>query len=265
MRIKRFLATALMLCLLFVIVLPIESFADNEERTIVRVGYHTTYTDIIFNLDYRNNEGYGYEVFKKIEEISDFTFEFVPIYGSMVDALSEGIVDVGGLSVRTDDRRDEVIFSNTPYSKTYTALMTNDMSIRYNTPESIDGKRVATYEDNYAQQYLDIYCERNNISVEYVYGEIHNYRDLDADFYITYSEDKHSTLLNNVLNLGVFNLYLMAAPESQELLDQLDVHFYQIVTTEGNFFMELEEKYLSDNIEINHRSLTANEVEVLRQ
>ncbi len=253
--------SAFILALLFTT--PITASA-NEKETI-RVGYYSAYTDVIEDINSLNNKGYGHDVFKKMEELSDFQFEFVPIDGSLIDALNNDVVDVAGFSIRTDARREEVIFSENPYGKTYVALMTEDMDITYNSPESIDGKTVATYEDNIGQTYLDVYCEWNDISVEYIYAETHNYMTTEADFYITYSEERMSEEYNSILNLGVFNLYLMTSLENQELMSQLDTVFYQMVATEGNFFLELEEKYLAKNIEINHRGITQNEINILNQ
>ncbi len=251
-------------CVIVLITLSVTVVAAEDDEKI-KVGYFASFTDLIYDISYENFTGYGYEIFQKIEEISDLTFEFVPIEGDLVQAVLNDTVDVAGFAIRTDYRKDEVIFSALPYGKTYAALMTDNMDIRYDSPSSIDGKTVATYDDNYAQQYLDEYCRQNGISVNYVYGEVNNYMDYDADFQIVYSEDRYATAGNNVLNLGVFNLYLMTSIENEDIIAEIDEVFYQIVNTEGNFFLELEEKYLSDNLEINHRSLTEEEVEVLRQ
>ncbi len=101
--------------------------------------------------------------------------------------------------------------------------------------------------------------------MKYIYGDVHNYMNLDADFYITYAEDRNSELHNNVLNLGVFNLYLMSSHEAEDDLAKIDAAFSQIINSEGNYFLELEERYLSENLEINHRSLTQKEIDILQQ
>ncbi len=260
---RKAIITLLLVCILAIVFLPVSAVAEEEDP--IKVGYFVSFNDFIDDIDDLNSPGYGYEVFEKIEEISDLSFEYVPIEGSLTEALINGTVDVAGYAIRTDDRRDDVVFAEYPHSKTYAALTTPDFSIRYNTPESIDGKTVATYDDNYAQQFLDNYCRRNNISVTYIYGEVHNYTEMEADFYITYTEDRNTAQYNNVLNLGVFNMYVMGRIGEEYLIDQIDTVFNQVINTEGNFFMELEQEYLSHNIEINHRSLTAREVEVLRQ
>ncbi len=263
MSMKKIFSMFLMICVVFSTLSSTVLATEVDDK--IRIGYYTNFSDFIQDSEQENLSGYGYEVFKKIEELSTLSFEFVPIDGSLTDALLDGTVDLAGFAIRTDERLEEVLFSNTAYSKTYVALMTKDMDIRYNTPASIDGKTVATYQDNYAQPYFESYCERNNITVEYVYGDINRYMYLDTDFYITYSEDKSATNLNNILNLGVYNLYLMGGQDSAETLETVDYYFRQIVYTEGNFFWELEEKYFVEHVEMNHRSLTQNEVNILQQ
>ncbi len=231
----------------------------------IRVGYYSTFDDMIVDIDSLNNKGYGYEVFQKISERSGLEFEFVPIADSMIEAVQSGYVDVGGFNTRSDDRRELVYYSEMPYSKTYIALMSEDMSITYANIDAIDGKTVAVYDENVGVENLDIFCERNNISVEYIYGETETYMEQVADLFITYSEDPSSHDLNNILNLGVYNLYLISSFENAELMELLDDYYLEVIHTEGNFFMELEEKYLSENIEITHRGLSQSELDILRQ
>ncbi len=236
-----------------------------QDSETIRVGYSSLYTDFVYDLDSLNNKGYGYDVFQKIEEVSDLEFEFVAIDGDVIEAARTGFVDVAGLSIRSEERAENVLFSDTPLSKTYIALMTKDMSISYADYESMDGKTVATYEGNIGQESLGRFCEYYDISVNYVYSDVHHYMDLDADFYIVYSEHRDSTTLNNVLNLGVYNLFLVSNFENSELLDKIDTIFLDVVTTEGNFFLELEEKYHARNLEISHRSLLNREIEQLQE
>ncbi len=231
----------------------------------IRVGYYSAYNDVIVDLDSLNNKGYGYEIFQKISQISGLEFEFVPVEDSMIEAVNSGYVDVGGFNTRSDERRELVQYSEMAYTKSYIALMTHDMDMRYADISAIDGKTVAVYDENAGVEQLDEFCRQNNITVDYVYAETDDYMSLDTDFYITYSEDPTSLELNNVLNLGVYNLYLISSFENADVLAEIDSHFWNIIFTEGNYFMELEEKYLAHNVEISHRGLTQSEVDILQQ
>ncbi len=236
-----------------------------ENSTVITVGYSEITNNFIDDIDSLNNKGYGYEVFKKLEEISDLQFEFVPIEGDLQLAVERGDVDVAGFDYRTDERAEEVLFSNIQFSKTYVALMTNDPNAIYNDPQSIDGKTVATYLDNIAQANLDLYCEQNGISVNYIYGSEDNYMDLEADYYIAYAQHDGLAGKTNALNLGVFNLYLMTSFENSDIMARIEAVFLQIISSEGNFFLELEERYLAGDVDLNHRSLNPQEVALLQQ
>ncbi len=231
---------------------------------IITVGYYSAFTDFIDDLGNLQYKGYGYDVFQKISEVSGLVFEFVPIHGSMVDAVNSGLIDMAGFSIRTDERQEELLYSSIQYSKTYVTLMSHDMSLPYANPETLDGKTVATYEGNIAHTALERFCNYHGVSMEYVYGDVFNYMHLDTDFYITYAEDRTAHIGHNVLNLGVHNLYMTTSFENQELMDLIDTIFLDVVATEGNFFLELEDAYLANNLEINHRGLTGEEIQQLQ-
>ncbi len=263
MKTRRLLCIILSLCLLFTAVPTVSAFASQEQ--IIRVGYSAEENNLISQMDSINAKGYGYEVFRKIEEVSNLKFEYVEVGSNIVDAVKNGEVDIGGFIIKTDQRQEEVVFSQIWYSKCYASLVTDNQNVFYNDYEEIDGKTVATYPDNLAQSKLERYCAYYDISVEYVYDSIDNYMDLDTDYHIAYSQHDGAQGKKNALNLGVYNLHLVTLPENQELLDKIDTIFYDVAASEGNFFLELEEKYLADNIELNHRSLTKNEIEKLQE
>ncbi len=241
------------------------SAEEKQNNNTIKLGYSTTQRTFIENMNSRYAKGYGYEIFKKIEEVSDFQFTFVAIEGSLTEAVENGTVDMAGFSIQTDARTEKVLYSQVEFGKISAALLTNDSSILYNDPQSIDGKTVATYKDNIAQAELERYCDYYDISVEYVYDTISNYMYLDTDYYIGYAKHVESENKNNVLNLGVYNLYMTTDFNNKETLDTLDIVFSDVISTEGNFFLELEEKYLSHNIELNHRSLNKKELAKLQE
>ncbi len=89
-------------------------------------------------------------------------------------------------------------------------------------------------------------------SLEYVYGEPHNYTKLKADFILGNSDHVDAQGLNNVLDVGVYNYYLNSTFENSELMEKIEMFFYDIDVTEG-IFLELEGKCLAGNVEMSHR------------
>ncbi len=273
--------TIIAICMLFVIlqVPQMMVFATQEEQTTantqestaftfdrpVKIGYYTSFTDFADDLDSLNNKGYGVEVFEKIAEVSDLEFEYVPLQGDATVALQNGEVDLLATNTKSPERAERFLFSVNPISKTYASLLSKDMEAPYADFDYLDGKTVATYEDNIANERLNYLAENLGFSVEYVYGEVYDYSDFEADFILGHSSYHNIEMLNNVLDVGVYNTYLITTFENQELMDKIDVIFYDIVVTEGNFFMELEEKYIAQNTEITHRGLMPHEIKTLQQ
>ncbi len=241
------------------------SLAASQQKTIITVGYSAHSDNFISDLKSQTHKGYGYDIFKKIEDVSNFEFEFVPINGDLVGAVERNVVDIAGFSVQTEEKSDRVSYSAIPFGKTFSALATKDPDQAYNTPQNIDGKTVSLYKDSIGQAHLERYLDFYGITVNYLYGSESYYMNLDADYYLTYAQDSNSEYLNNVLNLGVYSLYMISSFENEDILNTLDTIFFDVIATEGNYFLELEEKYLSKYIELNHRSLNPSEIETLKE
>ncbi len=280
---KKIISVLAVMCILFTSLLCITAFADDTSNTnslvvadnsniapfdftqIIKVGYFPGFTDFANDVDSLNNKGYGVEIFEKIQEVSDLEFEYIEIAGSVEEALLNGDIDLLAFRTKSEKKAEEFLYSQFQFGKTYVALMTEDASIAYADFDAIDGKTVATFEDNIANERLQFYCDNLGFSVELIYGSINNYMNLEADFYLGFSGQKGIENMNNVLDIGVHNLYLNSTFENSELMDKIDAIFYDVVITEGNFFLELEEKYLAENIEITHRGLMPDELETLKQ
>ncbi len=240
-------------------------FATPQQKNIITVGYSAHSDNFINDLKSQTHKGYGYDIFKKIEDVSNLEFEFVPINGDLVSAVERNVVDVAGFVIKTQANTERVSFSKYPFSKTFSVLGTKDHDQSYNDPQNIDGKTVALFNDSIGQSHLERYLDFYDISVNYLFGSESYYMNLDADYYLTYTQDNNSEYLNNVLNLGVYDLYMITSFENEDILNNLDTIFFDVVSTEGNYFLELEEKYLAKYIELNHRSLNPSEIATLKE
>ncbi len=244
------------------VVAPIVSF---DTDNVIRVGYYPNYTEFVSDIDSLNNKGYGVDIFNKIQEISNFEFEYVPVEGDPTVALDNGDIDLLAFHTKSSEREEEYLFSQMQYGKAYVSLMTEDMDFLYADFDSIDGKTVATYEDNIGNERLDFLCENLGFTVEYIYGDANDYMDIEADFYLAFSSLEGVEALNNVLDVGVYSLFLVSNYDNRDMMERIDAVFYDIAVTEGNFFLELEEKYMASNVEFTHRGLLPSEIAILQQ
>ncbi len=248
--------------IILLVFLPFETSAK-QQKQIITVGYSPEYNNFISDLNSVSEKGYGYDVFKKIEETSNYQFHFIPINGDLVEAVETQKVDIAGYVNKTNTLETRVLFSEVPHSKNYILLSANDDTILYNDAAALNGKTIATFHDNVAQESLDRYLDFYDVSADVIYGNMVDYLDLDADFYVSLS-DRRGTK-NNVLNLGVYSYYLISSKQNEDLLQKIDTIFLDIASTEGSLFLELEEAYIAKNVELIHRSLSPGEALQLRQ
>ncbi len=237
----------------------------SQEKQTVRVGYQTG-TDLIRDLSNFGKEGIGYEILKKIDSESNFTFEYIETQGDFLDALREGLVDTVGLNFKTAEREKEFLFLPNPFNTVISSLATKgDKKIFYDDPISIDGRTVATYVGNPSNILLDEYLKKNNISVTYLFGTFANYLSLEADYYLTFSTDNRVVGFYTILNLDRTNSYLVFNKSDRALMESIDDVFGNIAVEEGFYVNELLSKYGEKATPLTHRELRRSEVELLQR
>ncbi len=238
---------------------------SGADKTVITVGYQPN-TDLVYDLENMGREGIGYDLLKKTEFESDLQFEFVRIDGDIFDALENNIVDVIGLFLKTPERERKYVYSRRPLNSVVASLATKGVQgIFYDDPISLDGKTVATYEENPINKVFADYAREKNISVIYKVGDLETYLNLDADFYLTFSENRATQNFYSVLNLAHEDTYLITTHENIELMNLIDSAYSKMMIAEGFYFNELLDKYNDDSINLSHRELTRKEVEILRE
>ncbi len=244
----------------------LNAFANSSYTEIIKVGYLPN-SNLVEDIDSLNEKGYGYDILKKIEETSNLKFQFVEVDGDPMKAIETGLVDIAGLYFKTPEREEKFLYSEIPLGKSTVSLVTDDFDIFYDDPEALNGKTVTTFEEYIANSVLEEYCIENEISLNYIYGDIDDYTNISADLYLVDTEDfKFETPdYHSVLNVGTYNLYLISDFSSQDIMDDINEALLKVVADEGNFFLELEEKYFAQHIEMNHRGLTKEEAEILKE
>ncbi len=234
------------------------SLLTTRHKPIIKVGYIEGMTIIGDSTSYAN-KGYGYDLLQKFGDFANIDFEFVEIKGSLSKAVQDGIVDIAGLHSMNEERKD-ILFSKMPVHFVQYALTTKgDQNIFYDDPQSIDGKTVATFEGNPGNIFLDKYLKEHNISVQYIYGSIYDYQDLETDFYLFPSIKRTDEHFSSVLNLELRNLYFFSKLGNEQLLNYLDRKLYEFFIENVSFPRLLADKYLEFGNEFQNRSLRREE------
>lgn len=238
-------------------------FSNTPQKEVVRVGYVSN-DDMVKDITDNFNKGYGYDILKKVEAVSNFSFEFIEIGENQLEYLENDSVDIIGLFFATEERQKNYVMSNYSLGSNYLSLSAKGHGFNpYASLEELDGKTVATYgEKGTAEHLLDDFCKKNNISINYAVYERDTYLHEEADYYLTYTGGQDMEGFSSVLNFARLPIYLMTTKNKTSLMNNIDKALETLYRDEGNFFTELFNKYFPA-IHI-RRDINNKELELLR-
>ena len=258
-----------LLASIFSIIIVLSSFLiasantlDFDKPQTVSVGYTLGYGGVN-DFNSVSKKGYLYDVFTRLSDYSDFNFKFVE-YNSIVDAtdaLNNGEIDFFGPLLKTNEKIDNN-WNFIELTSTTISLVTkdNNSNFYYDDPSSIDGKTIASYESSNYDVFLNEYCDKHNISVNYIKGTANNYSDLDADLYLTSSNFNDFADYKTVINLTTRPMYI--ASTNSLLNEQIKESYLTMLNDDPNFLYEVHDKYYSNNTS-QQRGLTKENYETL--
>ncbi len=238
----------------------------NEGAQIVKVGYIPGF-GTIRDLDSINKKGYVYDILKRSEYYSNYVFEFVKYDNpsSLVLAIESKEIDLLAPAFLNVDHTSRFVFSDIQILTTQVLLAAKSSAAPYyyNDPASIDNKVVATYYGSPFNKDLKEYCETHNVKVSYVYGDMDNYHNLDADFYLTSSINDNVQNYQMVLPLKVYGNYFAAHRDNKELIKGITETFNKLIAADAALLSDLYNLYYSAST-LTDRFLTREEAELLK-
>ncbi len=239
--------------------IPLVSKQTQINRPVIIVGYQPG-MGLISNSQSYNEKGYGYDLLVKLGRHINVEFQFVPIVGSIVEALEQGVIDIAGLAAKTPERLAEYAFGNIPVNYIQYALVTKyPHDYFHNDPQSVAGKTVATYPGNPGNASFEAFLKQHNISVQYIQGTSIDFTNIDADFYIVpsvlYSEEN----FYSVVNLDLKHSFFVSKKGNEALMAYLDKHLYAFFKENIMYHDILSRKYNREDAEFTNRSLTREE------
>ncbi len=160
---KKVVKIVLTICLVMLVLSQnITAFETESKKTTIKVGYDKSY-GVISDYSSLDSKGFGYEILERAQHYSDYTFEFYEYeYWEALSALEKGEIDVMGVVFDSDLHRKRFTYVPTSLGTAQLVLATKNTDAYYDDPKSLDGKTVATFENNPYEVYLDNYCKENN-------------------------------------------------------------------------------------------------------
>ena len=243
-----------MLCLLLLlsVVLPVKAAAETAPAKVVRVG---SFED---TFNYCNEKGarkgYGYELLETLSGYTGWQFEYVTCdWSDCFEKLENGEIDImGGISY-TEDRAEEMLFSDEPMGEEkyylYADLSRTDLST--SDYKTLNGKKIGVLMGAESEVMLTEWEEKHGIKTEHV--NISNNEDVkqklanhEIDCFVSLEESYWAELgISTITRVGKSSIYYVLNKDRPDLKEELD-NAMRALDEEAPFYTaDLCKKYFS--------------------
>lgn len=243
-----------MLCLLLLlsVVLPVKAAAETAPAKVVRVG---SFED---TFNYCNEKGarkgYGYELLETLSGYTGWQFEYVTCdWSDCFEKLENGEIDImGGISY-TEDRAEEMLFSDEPMGeeKYYLYADLSREDITASDYKTLNGKKIGVLMGAESEVMLTEWEEKHGIKTEHV--NISNNEDVkqklanhEIDCFVSLEESYWAELgISTITRVGKSSIYYVLNKDRSDLKEELD-NAMRALDEEAPFYTaDLCKKYFS--------------------
>ena len=243
-----------MLCLLLLlsVVLPVKAAAETAPAKVVRVG---SFED---TFNYCNEKGarkgYGYELLETLSGYTGWQFEYVTCdWSDCFEKLENGEIDImGGISY-TEDRAEEMLFSDEPMGEEkyylYADLSCADISA--SDFKTLDGKKIGVVMGTEPEVMLTEWEEKHGIKTQHV--NIANSEDVkqklanhEIDCFVSLEESLWAELgISTITRVGKSSIYYVFNKDRSDLKEELDNAMHALDEAAPFYMADLCKKYFS--------------------
>ena len=159
----------LSLLLLLSAVLPVKAAAETAPAKVVRVG---SFEDTFNYVNERGaRKGYGYELLETLSGYTGWQFEYVTCdWSDCFEKLKNGEIDIMGDISYTEDRAEEMLFSDEPMGeeKYYLYADFSRTDISASNFKTLNGKKIGVLMGTEPEEMLTEWEEKHGIKTEHV-------------------------------------------------------------------------------------------------
>ena len=243
-----------MLCLLLLLsaVLPVKAAAETAPVKVVRVG---SFEDTFNYCNERGaRKGYGYELLETLSGYTGWQFEYVTCdWSDCFEKLENGEIDImGGISY-TEDRAEEMLFSDEPMGEEkyylYADLLRTDLST--SDYKTLNGKKIGVLMGAESEVMLTEWEEKYGLKTQHV--NIANNEDVkqklanhEIDCFVSLEESCWAELgISTITRVGKSSIYYVLNKDRSDLKEELD-NAMRALDEEAPFYTaDLCKKYFS--------------------
>ena len=242
----------LSLLLLLSAVLPVKAAAETAPVKVVRVG---SFED---TFNYCNEKGarkgYGYELLQTLSGYTGWQFEYVTCdWSDCFEKLENGEIDImGGISY-TEDRAEEMLFSDEPMGeeKYYLYADLSRADISASDFKILDGKKIGVVMGTEPEVMLTEWEEKYGIKTQHV--NISNNEDVkqklanhEIDCFVSLEESYWAELgISTITRVGKSSIYYALNKDRPDLKEELDNAMHALDEEAPFYTADLCKKYFS--------------------
>ena len=249
---RKSVCAVLCLLLLLSVALPVKAAAETAPAKVVRVG---SFED---TFNYCNEKGarkgYGYELLETLSGYTGWQFEYVTCdWSDCFEKLENGEIDImGGISY-TEDRAEEMLFSDEPMGeeKYYLYADLSREDITASDYKTLNGKKIGVLMGAESEVMLTEWEEKHGIKTEHV--NISNNEDVkqklanhEIDCFVSLEESCWAELgISTITRVGKSSIYYVLNKDRSDLKEELD-NAMRALDEEAPFYTaDLCKKYFS--------------------
>ena len=249
---RKSVCALLSLLLLLSVVLPVKAAAETAPVKVVRVG---SFED---TFNYCNEKGarkgYGYELLETLSGYTGWQFEYVTCdWSDCFEKLENGEIDImGGISY-TEDRAEEMLFSDEPMGeeKYYLYADLSRADISASDFKILDGKKIGVVMGTEPEVMLTEWEEKYGIKTQHV--NISNNEDVkqklanhEIDCFVSLEESYWAELgISTITRVGKSSIYYELNKDRPDLKEELDNAMHALDEEAPFYTADLCKKYFS--------------------
>ena len=249
---RKSVCALLSLLLLLSAVLPVKAAAETAPVKIVRIGsFENTFN---YCNEKGARKGYGYELLQTLSGYTGWQFEYVTCdWSDCFEKLENGEIDImGGISY-TEDRAEEMLFSDEPMGeeKYYLYADLSRADISASDFKILDGKKIGVVMGTEPEVMLTEWEEKHGIKTQHV--NISNNEDVkqklanhEIDCFVSLEESYWADLgISTITRVGKSSIYYVLNKDRSDLKEELD-NAMRALDEEAPFYTaDLCKKYFS--------------------
>lgn len=242
----------LSLLLLLSVVLPVKAAAETAPVKVVRVGsFEDTFN---FCNEKGARKGYGYELLQTLSGYTGWQFEYVTCdWSDCFEKLKNGEIDIMGDISYTEDRAEEMLFSDEPMGeeKYYLYADFSRTDISASDFKTLNGKKIGVLMGTEPEEMLTEWEEKHGIKTEHV--NISDNEDVkqklanhEIDCFVSLEEAFWAELgISTMTRVGESSIYYAINKDRPDLKEELDYAMSVLDEADPFYTADLYKRYFS--------------------